>query len=308
MIHLIGLVFTNGTGFRLYADEIFSNENQNILIWGLTQAITSFALINLKSKGKLELLAGKYRIIFYDPFLDLDKHPDYAYSLVGIQDMNNNLDMCLYKMKKIHDLILTSGLQSNIGFLTFGDQLSNDLLQKIATIAEKTSTFPDDLKRTAKGFLNDFISAQNDNIYFLAVIFADIDEGIIEKCFSKKLLEDSSFTETLLTNLMAESPFDTEYLWLERVCPKTIRYSLNLKTNIEIPKESFIIYNLDEGKTDYQILIRVVHYSSTKESVIRQIKTLINKLNEIIVQFKPKREENANNLEFDDNFLDFSLK
>ena len=55
-------MFNNGTGFVLFNDEIFDDESQNTLIWGLTQAITSFAKISLKSEGKLELIAGKYTV------------------------------------------------------------------------------------------------------------------------------------------------------------------------------------------------------------------------------------------------------
>ncbi|OLS24544.1 MAG: hypothetical protein HeimC3_19740, partial [Candidatus Heimdallarchaeota archaeon LC_3] len=231
MIHLIGLVFNNGTGFVLFNDEIFGDEAQNTLIWGLTQAISSFAMVSLKSEGKLELIAGKYRIVFYDPFLELLKPPEFAYTLVGIQDIYNNMDMCLFKLRKIHDLILTSGLDSNIAFLTFGEYLNIELLERIKKIVNKTHLFPIEYLDDVKEIIKEFIDTDDPKIVPLAFFLTDMDGGIISKCFSKKLIEDPAFSESTLNNLIAESPLDTQTFWLERNAHKTMIYSLNLKIN-----------------------------------------------------------------------------
>lgn len=279
MIHLVGIVFSNGTGFVLYNDEIFANETENTLIWGLTRAITSFAMVNLKSEGKLELIAGKYRLIFYDPFLGLIQQPEFAYTLVGIQDIYNNMDMCVYKLKNIHDLILTSGLDSNIAFLTFGEYLSAELLENISEIVNKTAIFPieklDDVKEVVKKFTLD----NQNGIIPLAVFLTDMDGGIIDRCFSPKLLEDPSFSESVLNNLIAEAPLDTQSFWLERFAPKNVYYPLNLDSTAENPvKEAFLSFNLENGKSDYCILCRIVFFARSRNDLHKKLQETIENL------------------------------
>lgn len=283
MIHLVGLVFSNGTGFVLFNDEIFADEAENTLIWGLTQAITSFALVNLKSEGKLELIAGKYRIVFYDPFLDLIEKPEFAYTLVGIQDVYNNMDMCIYKLKSIHDLILTSGLDTNVAFLTFGEYLSSEILEKITQIINKTSIFPVENLDKVKNINRDFMMSEDESIIPLAVFLTDLDGGIIDKCFSPKLIEDPSFSESLLNNLIAESPLETQSLWLERNAPKTICYSLNLNQPVNSPiKEAFVSFNLDNGKSDYCFLSRVIFFPKSRNDLHIRLQDTILKLKKCI--------------------------
>ena len=287
MIHLIGLVFNNGTGFVLFNDELFDNQSQNSLIWGLTQAITSFAMTSLKSEGKLELIAGKYRIVFYDPFLELLEHPEFAYTLVGIQDIYNNMDMCLFKLKSIHDLILTSGLDSNLAFLTFGEYLNYEILEKIKIIVEKTLIFPieylDNVSEIIKGLTNII----NPEIIPLAVFLTDMDGGIVVKCFSRRLIEDPAFSESTLNNLIAESPLDTQTFWLERNAQKTMIYSLNLKINEDQQiKETFLSINLDNGKSDFCLLCRIIFYSKRRNELQALLQETIQRLRIYLVREK----------------------
>ncbi|MHA2105341.1 MAG: hypothetical protein ACW981_18080 [Candidatus Hodarchaeales archaeon] len=256
MIHLVGIVFSNGTGFVLFNDEIFANETENTLIWGLTQAITSFALVNLKSEGKLELIAGKYRLVFYDPFLGLIQQPEFAYTLVGIQDIYNNMDMCVYKLKKIHDLILTSGLDSNIAFLTFGEYLSSELLESIAEIVNKTAIFPIERLDSVKEIIKNFTI----------------------------VLEDPNFSESVLNNLIAEAPLDTQTFWLERFSPKTVYYPLNLDSTLENPvKEAFLSFNLEDGKSDYCLLCRIVFFARSRNDLHLKLQDILERLKKEIL-------------------------
>lgn len=283
MIHLIGLVFSNGTGQLLYNDQLFDDEGQHALIWGLTTAITSFAMINLKTKGSLELIAGKFRLVFHDPFLDLEALPENRYTLVGIQDTFDNMDFCRFKLRKIHDLLIESGLGSPTAFLTLASDITYGTLEKITHIVLTSSVFSSDIEKGIRGTFSTFSSAIRGDIFAIALFLMAIDGGIVSRYISPKLIEDPVFSESVLVNMVAQNPADVETAWVEHAAPKTIIYSMNIQQRSGDPlKEAFTVQNLKGGRSEFCLLVRLIFYQSAKDQATRIVEGLRNQLKGII--------------------------
>ncbi|KKK64218.1 hypothetical protein LCGC14_2986440, partial [marine sediment metagenome] len=200
-LHLIGLVFKGGLGIPLFCDKLFENdEEKSTLIYSLSSAITSFAsgIIGEQNKGRAELISGEFRVIVYDPFVDLvsESMDVDRYVLMALQDIYDNLDISFGKLKEIHhDIIYTLGLNkpdASIGFF-----VPPEIKAIIKKIALRTMIFPEQQLGVISELFKEEISSRSKQVAILALILADIDGGLLQKCFAKDLYEDPAFTELL---------------------------------------------------------------------------------------------------------------
>ncbi|MFW9928885.1 MAG: hypothetical protein ACFFD1_05815 [Candidatus Thorarchaeota archaeon] len=286
MIHLIGLVFKGGLGIPLYSDPYYQdNDEKSTLIYSLSSAITSFAsgVIEGNSKGRSEFISGLYRLIVYDPFIDLivDTENLDHYVLMALQDVYDNLEISFGKLIEIHrDILYSLGLNrpnASIGF-----QVTPESRIRIKEIALRTQEFPKSELNIVKQFFEDFIKRSPKNVSILALILADIDGGLLQKSFAKDLYEDPAFTELLLANMVAENPADSISVWVEKPASKSILASLEdfpTKGVLEV----FAMLQVGSTLTDFRILARIFCIPELRDEIHQSLHLLCEKIDQKIV-------------------------
>jgi hypothetical protein len=280
-LHLIGLVFKGGLGIPLYCDEMFENdEAKSTLIYSLSSAITSFAsgIIEDKSKGRAELISGKYRVIVYDPFIDLVTESENLdkYVLMALQDIYDNLEISFGKLFEIHRNILYS-LGLNKPDASIGFSVPQDAKKQILNIALRTQVFPDEQLGLVKKYFQECLAVRSKEIAIMALMLADIDGGLLQKTFAKDLYEDPAFTELLLANMVAENPADSISVWVEKPASKSILASIpgfSTKGVIEI----FSMFQVGEHLTDFRLLARGFCLLSHRDIIRDILKDLCKKI------------------------------
>jgi hypothetical protein len=280
-LHLIGLVFRGGLGIPLYTDEMFENdEEKSTLIYSLSTAITSFAsgIIEEKSKGRAELISGEYRVIVYDPFIDLISESNNLdkYVLMALQDIYDNLEISFGKLVEIHRNILYSlGLNKPDASIGFSVPLESK--KQITNIALRTQVFPDDALGLIKQYFDQCLRVRSKEMAIMALILADIDGGLLQKTFARDFYEDPAFTELLLANMVAENPADSISVWVEKPASKSILSSLSgfpTKGVIEV----FSMFQVGEHLTDFRLLARGFCLPSHREILRDVLKDLCKKI------------------------------
>lgn len=216
-LHLIGLVFKGGLGIPLFCDEMFENdEEKSTLIYSLSSAITSFAsgIIGEQNKGRAELISGEFRVIVYDPFVDLISESSNIdrYVLMALQDIYDNLEISFGKLTEIHrDILYSLGLSkpdASIGFFVPAE--TKAIIEKIAL---RTMIFPEQQLGMIHELFSDLISSRSKQVAVLALILADIDGGLLQKTFAKDLYEDPAFTELKISADFV--PLPVPFLYIE---------------------------------------------------------------------------------------------
>ena len=269
MIHLIGVVFQNGTGVSLYKDDNFKEDSQVILIWGLVNAIVTFAQINLRSAGRFELISGKYRMFFYNPFLGSPNLTDHHYTLVAIQDVFNDVENCLVRLKSVHNLLWELGITDPIASLDFENRLTADVLERIYDVVVKENALPENIMNTLNHVFTKFIENRSTDIIPLAIILSSKDGHNSIKKFAKDFYEDPELTEQYLQNIIAENRVDANVVWMERPASKTITISLEGNTD-RILEESFCMYRIGKQSSNHCLLVRIL-YAFNKKNECRSI-------------------------------------
>ena len=286
MIHLIGLVFEGGLGIPLYKDTLYKDDSKITLIWSLASAITSFAtnIIENKTKGRSELISGHYRLIVYDPFVDLqeDIYNVDKYVIMALQELYDNLEISFEKLIEIHNnILLQLGLDrpnASIGFYVPDDSLKN-----IEEIVQRTQKFPLEQTQKVDGIFNEFLMRKNAEVIPLALILADIDEGLITKRFTKDFYEDPAFTELLLSNMVAENPSDAITVWIDRPAPYSILAAANTGRTLSNMKEVYAMIHIGTGETDFRLLARVISSLAYEERLRENLRNLAERIAKLII-------------------------
>ena len=285
MNHLIGLVFEGGLGIPLYKEASYTDDSKTTLIWSLASAITSFAtnIIEKQTKGRSELISGHYRLIVYDPFVDLleDAPGVDKYIIMALQELYDNLEISFKKLIEIHNnILLPLGLDkpdASVGFF-----IPDDSLKRITLIAQRTQKFPLIKIQAVNEIFNDFLIQKNTEIITLALILADIDDGLITKRFTKDFYEDPAFTELLLSNMVAENPSDAITVWIDRPAPYSLLAAANIDIAIAKMKEIYAMIHIGIGETDFRLLARVITSTMYEEKLRENLRALAEKIAKLL--------------------------
>lgn len=277
MIHLIGIVFQNGTGISLHRDDNFEEDSQLILIWGLVNAIVTFAHINLRSVGRFELISGKYRMFFYNPFLGLQNLADHTYTLVAIQDVYNDVENCLIRLKSIHDLLWELGITDPLASLDFENRLTAEIVERIHNVIIVENNLSENIKDTINHVFTKFIENRSTDIIPLAVILSSKDGQYSIKKFAKDFYEDPELTEQLLQNIIAENRVGANTIWMERPASRTIVFSLEGKTHTSL-EEVFCMLKIGQQASNYCLLARILYDHTKRDECHNILENLSNQL------------------------------
>ncbi|MHA2299000.1 MAG: hypothetical protein ACXAEU_21155 [Candidatus Hodarchaeales archaeon] len=273
MIHLVAIVFRGGIGISLYDDGKTVKEPN--LIWGLISAMSMFSTeaIDAGKGGFSEIKVGKYRIVVYDPFKESIETGTYTF--MALQDAYDNYFITTEKLREIHDLLLPHGLDSKNPLMIFQQQMNahrDKIDPMIKEISRRTQYFPESAFKRVNELIGKFISEQE--LYHpLVVMLNDVDGGLITYSMASDFYEDMSFTELILSNIIAENPNDAKSVWIEREAPDWIQTS-GLS-------EAFVMQHVGE-RSDFRILARIVFNPSLREQVRKELKNFQLGIYEVI--------------------------
>ncbi|MHA1450957.1 MAG: hypothetical protein ACTSP4_16260 [Candidatus Hodarchaeales archaeon] len=277
MIHLVGIVFSGGVGISLYDDGKVVKEPS--LIWSLVSAMSMFsdtAIDMAGAKGFSEIKCGKFRIVVYDPFKDnVDGISKFTY--MALQDVYDNYFITTEKLKEIHTLLLPLGLDSKDPLISFQRDMNrkrDTIDKKISKIATRTEIFPNQAFNRVNKLIQMFLEK---NLYRpLVVMINDIDGGLITFKLATDFFEDFSFTELILSNVIAENPNDAKSVWIERKAPDWIQ---NYGSS-----EAFIMLHVGTH-SDFRILTRIVFNPILREQVRKDLNAFQSEIDKIISSY-----------------------
>ena len=278
MIHLVGLVFSGGIGIPLYIDEEMFQNIPVELIWSVSSAIQTFVADSLGSihgkRSSSDLKSGNIRLINYDPFVDLNNRPKVdLYTLMALQDRYDNIELTREKLREIHNVIIPLGLDRPNASVRFS--VSDVPLEKISDVVLRTQDLSQDALNQIKIVVDKAFTIMEANGFeLLKLSIADIDNGLIYSKNGKNLIEDPSFTELILSNIVAENPADSKSIIIEREAPTWI--------GIDEAKEMFTMAHIGDN-TDFRLLTRVCFSSENSQVDLREnLKEIASMLAEII--------------------------
>ncbi len=107
----------------------------------------------------------------------------------------------------------------------------------------------------------------------------DIDGGLITFKLASDFYEDFSFTELILSNVIAENPHDAKSVWIERQSPDWIHAFGS--------SEAFIMLHVGKH-SDFRILTRIVFNPSLREQVRKDLDTFQSEIDKIISSYLEK--------------------
>ncbi len=282
MIHLVGLVFAGGLGIPLYVNEDIFHDTPIELIWSVSSAIQSFVSDSLGEihgkRSSSDLKSGNIRLVTYDPFVDLEHTPKDldVYSIMALQDRYDNIEITNNKLIEIHNLILPLGLDKQNSSFNF--RLKSDIKEEIMNIVLRTQDLSKkQLNDSRKLILEKMAEFENKNLIPLKISIADIDNGLILTETSKNLYEDPAFTDLVLSNIVAENPADSKFIWIEREAPLWV--STNDSSN-EL-KEVFTMDHIGIN-SDFRLLTRICFSKNQRIELINKLEEFSRQLSLII--------------------------
>lgn len=279
MIHLCGLVFAGGVSRAIYNDSSIEEPD---LIWPLISAMRDFTNSCLDQSvhgGFYEIKTGKYRFIIYDPFKYLTDESPYVY--MALCDIYDNIWINVEKLEEIHHILLDMGLKTDdpkvelkFNFLMASDS-SDDILRKVSKIVKRTQVFPENARTEVQLLIKKFINGKN-RFNPLVVMVRDIDGGLVICEQSKDFVEDMSFTDLILSNVIAENPHEAKIVRIERKSPEW--------ASVTTDREVFIMNQVGKN-SDFRILCRVMFAKKYRESVRTSVRELEDKIYKVLKKY-----------------------
>jgi hypothetical protein len=249
-------VFTGGLGIPLYVNESKFHDTPVELIWAVSSAIQTFVSDSLGSvhgkRSSSDLKSGNIRLVTYDPFVDLEETPKGidVYTVAALQDRYDNIEITNNKLSEIHNLILPLGLDRPNASFSF--RMKSDIKEELSNIVLRTQELSKKVIEESRKLIREKMAQlEKEKFIPLKISIADIDNGLILAETSKHLYEDPTFTDLVLSNIVAENPADSKSIWIEREAPLWVTSN----PNIEL-KEVFTLDHIGQ-KTDFRLLARI---------------------------------------------------